>query len=147
MSDKKYEIEALYNALEAALKEAAAYVCANGHRKKAELNDNTEAMEYHRKQFYAHIERFNGLVKKLPIRKVDNPDVLFVDFVANTNIYKHKLTSGKRKGQLEERTVSSARILGYRKIIKKNRKNGVPMSVQDIEQKFRETTAYAEISK
>lgn len=143
----KYEVEALYNALEAALKEAAAYVCANGHKKKAELDEDTESMYYHRDQFNAHIKRFNNLAEKLFIRKVSNPDVLFVDFVANTNIYKHKLTRGEHKGQLEERTISSGRINGYRKIIKENRKSGTPMSVQDIERKFRATKAYAEISK
>lgn len=146
MSNNEFIVEAFYDALENVLKEAAAYVMANGHRKQAEIEDETPAMIYHRETCLEAIKRFNRYAGKVFVKGINDPEVFFFDFIANTKVYKHKITKGPRANQIEERTVSSARIEGYRKVIKAQRKLGEAISAQDIERQFRETKAYTEIS-
>ena len=140
-----FETEGFYKELLLALSEAAAYVMANGRRKKAEIEDETDAMKFHHQEFGRHMARFNQLAAKVFVRPVKDADTFFYDFVADTTLYNHTITKGKNKGAVEERTVSSARIEGYRKIIKKYRKLGTAISAQDIEMEFRKTPAYAEL--
>ena len=144
-SEFNFEVKALYDVLEAALDEAAKYVMANGARKHAEIEDITSTMEYHRREAIRKINKFSEIAQDLQILQIKKPEIFFDNFIADTRLYNHKITRGPRKGQTEERTVSSCRIDGYRRIIAKARKEQKAMSAQDIEKEFETTKAYVEI--
>ena len=140
--EKQFQIEALYNALSAALDEAAEYVKADGHRKNAEIDDPTGAMDFHRRKFMEKMAEFNSIAEKLFVRRTRDLDTFFHYFVANTGHYGYVITRGKNKGNVEERTISSARIAGYRKTIAANKACHNPLSAQAIENEFRKTDIY-----
>jgi hypothetical protein len=143
----EYLIEAYYDNIEKLLKEAAAYVKGNGKRKKAEIDKITPSMKYHKDEYDRLVKKVNRIATDLIVCRIQNPEVLFYDYIANTDTYKHKITKGDKKGDFDKRTISSARIKGYRRIIKACREDLVPIPMQTMEKMFRETKEYREIHR
>ena len=139
-----FEVAGYYKELRSALSEAAAYVMANGRRKKAELEDDTSTMNFHYKRFMLHMGRLDQLAAKCFVPSIDH-ESFFYNFVADTRLYRHKIAKGKNKGKIEERTISSARIDGYRKIIKKYEALNTAVSIREIEAEFQNTPIYAKL--
>ena len=136
-------LDAYYRAFRAVLNEAAAYVKADGDRRNRDLIFPTSGMRYHEDRFFFAVSKVNEFASRLYISEA-NAEWLFA-LLADTEMYAHRISKGPRKGQFEERTISSARIKSYRATARRHERMGVSVSLNKAEKIFRESAEYRQV--